>query len=1074
MAAQIFPFGTPLTVVWHLTKPDGTAFNLDGYSYRAYYRTGNKETEATSTHLTASGNTLSITIPADEPVAPGEYALRLVLFQNGNLFCTLNYNAAFVLSRQLGEYTPVENQEEAGQTVHLYTVAQYYLLAPIVPTVGNDGYWYVNGAKITDGNGEYIPSSHTVRYDSTTKYLIIDEGRVDKNGNSIQQTITDIATAITAADDAATNANAKAGLANDAATLANTKAGLANDAATLANSKAGLANDAATLANGKAELADTKAGLADAAATRANTAAAAAEHQVDVKRGYGIDSVTEPVVSTVNGGTNTIRVTTEDGKTFDFYVRNGKSDAGFFATSTALSSTIPSPNVGDYAFVSEAGDGTFPAYIYVCTTAGTWTATTNEFTPDDPTDVLDVLNSSSTTAALSANQGKVLDEKITQHFYARADFVGEGSTSISSNKFANIIPLHTYRFHLNNWQKGATSTLWVFSVNSYDSSDNATTVLSVRGDEQLSSFYDVQLPSNSVSFYIQARIAEDVSASCLIEDVTDSLAAQDGVWKTKQNPTALTKLQIKVDTLKFASTTSGAVRLYYVPCSIGDYFLITATGSSEATFRYGFSANIPASDGDLISAKGFSLSSVYLKTESAPANGYFSVYCNATTFPDVTIYKLAYTPLGDNVRQNTDNIEELYSKTKEARQGFLGSVEIVGADTTMVSSDKLTDVIVGHTYRFYLNNWTFGHTGSYHVFEAVAVDNVGTETVLVYERGDAGTAKAYYETTIPSGTVALIIKGRVASPNIGVCYIDDVTAIYNKSIHLDICILGNSYSADAWRYVPRMLLDYGITCNIDFYYRGSGSLHDLDEQWLSDSAKDISYEDGREHSRFHFAVDSREIQIPWKWKVRTIMSAHDIVALRHWDIITLQQRGNGGYSADIQYYEPYLQNVLKKIYAICNYPVNLWWFNSYNGVNDDGATMNAASMSVQGQVYHSYPFDDVIPAGTAVFNARLNSTLSALGDSTGHKLMAEDNIHLQEGLPCYITALTVVQAILDKYKPGATVFGNTFRATAANIEDCGMDVTANGESTGVTDDNCYLAQKAAIVARNSPFTIIGI
>lgn len=119
------------------------------------------------------------------------------------------------------------------------------------------------------------------------------------------------------------------------------------------------------------------------ATTRANEAAAAAEHQVDVQRGYGIDSVTQVVRSTANGGDNTIRVTTEDGKTFDFYVKNGKSSAGFFATAAALSAAISSPNVGDYAFVSKAADGSFPAYIYVCATAGTWTATEEEYDGDN-------------------------------------------------------------------------------------------------------------------------------------------------------------------------------------------------------------------------------------------------------------------------------------------------------------------------------------------------------------------------------------------------------------------------------------------------------------------------------------------------------------------------------------------------------------------------------------------------------------------------------------------------------------------------------------------------------------------
>ena len=471
MAAQIFPFGTALTVVWHLTKPDGTPFSLNGYSYHVYYKTGNKEIEANSSHLAASGNTLSIVIPAAEPVAPGEYAMRLVLRQNGNLFCTLNYNAAFVLSRQLAVDPAMQNQEQAGSVVHLYTVAEFYLLAPVVPVVGEDGFWWVNGARIVTPDGENVPADHSVRYDSTTKYLIIDEGRVDASGQSIQQTITDVADALAdwerryaeaegsedeseagdgsrwgafkAADasrqeyetsrqqaegqgDYSSDPNSRRvkELARQTAETARQKAEgqLGNSDPDYAASRIKKELDRqkaeGQLGSGDADYADSRikkeidrqtaegtpdddpddptvltrwaqykravaaTEAANTATDRANTAAEAAEHQVDVKRGYGIQSVTQPVVATTNGGVNTIRVTTEDGKTFDFQVRNGKSSAGFFQTAALLNSGIPAPNVGDYAFVSKAEDGSFPAYIYVCTTAGTWSATEAEYDGD--------------------------------------------------------------------------------------------------------------------------------------------------------------------------------------------------------------------------------------------------------------------------------------------------------------------------------------------------------------------------------------------------------------------------------------------------------------------------------------------------------------------------------------------------------------------------------------------------------------------------------------------------------------------------------------------------------------------
>ena len=197
MAYRHYPITTPLVILWHFSKPDGTTFSLDGYSYRLYYRNGNRETEAESTMLSHDGNILSFVYPADAPRYEGEYSLRLDVFRglSNNKFITINYQNAFVLSRLTDSETPeeYEDTEPQSETVHLFTVAQYALLQPIIPTVGADGYWYVDGIPVVDGSGNYVTAEHTMRYDATTHNIIIDEGRTDPAGVSIEQTITGIA-----------------------------------------------------------------------------------------------------------------------------------------------------------------------------------------------------------------------------------------------------------------------------------------------------------------------------------------------------------------------------------------------------------------------------------------------------------------------------------------------------------------------------------------------------------------------------------------------------------------------------------------------------------------------------------------------------------------------------------------------------------------------------------------------------------------------------------------------------------------------------------------------------------------
>ena len=403
----------------------------------------------------------------------------------------------------------------------------------------------------------------------------------------------------------------------------------------------------------------------------------------------------------------------------------------------------------------------------------------------------------------------------------------------------------------------------------------------------------------------------------------------------------------------------------------------------------------------------------------------------------------------------------------KADSHFLAHASLTGIGNETISTKKFTGFIVGHTYRFYLINWIKGTSSSYHQFGIKGFDDQNVETTILSVRGDA-TLHEYYDVTIPDGVVAFQIYGRISSGVVAECHIEDITALVSgRPTHLNICILGNSYSADAWRYVPTMLLAYGITCKIEFYYRGSGSLWDLDDQWTNDSQYDIANEDNTTHIRLHFGVDSRKSP---NWVSKTRKSAKDIIESGTWDIVVIQQRGN--YCRLLSDYSPYLQNVIDKIMASCNYPFELWWFEAYNGVAQNPIEgRNQESLDAQKIIYKAYPFSQIIPAAAAVFGGQKDSVFAEIGDSTYKHLYSSDDSHLQEGLPCYLVACVVVQTILNKLYFPASVLGDQFRPTQENIADLGMDSTANGQSTGVTDDNCKKAQKEALIACRSPFDI---
>ena len=280
--------------------------------------------------------------------------------------------------------------------------------------------------------------------------------------------------------------------------------------------------------------------------------------------------------------------------------------------------------------------------------------------------------------------------------------------------------------------------------------------------------------------------------------------------------------------------------------------------------------------------------------------------------------------------------------------------------------------------------------------------------------------------------------------------------------HINICVLGNSYANDAFSYVPFILGEYGYTCKIHIYYRGSGSLKDLDEQWSDTDQYGTASLDGKRHIRLHFSIDTRVEQ---RWRKESVASAEEILSLDKWDIVTLQQVSS--HARHIDTYEPYLNNVIQRINSQCNYPFSLGWFMAYNRAKDNADEENLATQQL---ICDRYPFGIVFPVAAAVFSAQDNVVLGDLGDSEYKRMYASDNIHLQEGIPCYLAALTISETILKQCFHRGSVIGNHIRPTDSWIKSIN-GITPDGHSIGVTEENCALAQQVAVNAYKHKFEI---
>ena len=279
---------------------------------------------------------------------------------------------------------------------------------------------------------------------------------------------------------------------------------------------------------------------------------------------------------------------------------------------------------------------------------------------------------------------------------------------------------------------------------------------------------------------------------------------------------------------------------------------------------------------------------------------------------------------------------------------------------------------------------------------------------------------------------------------------------------LRVLVLGNSYAADAWSYVPMILKNHGIDIEVKMYYRGALALEQLYRRWESTEYQDTEegYLPGL-YTRYLYYCNTG-IGKDY-WQILSRQSAKECVAEGDWDIISIQQMSVASLYEES--YEPYARYIVDLIRQGMPTPYTLAFSQIFTRSSHDNIE---ASMTEQGKFWKKEPFNMLLPYGTAVYNARTNEVLSALGNSVKKNLWCSDGIHIQEGLPKYLAALAIVQSIFDRYYTGMSVLGDTLRVTDAMLTQWRM-IEKRDNCVGVTEENCLLAQKCAILAVKHPW-----
>lgn len=209
-----YGIGTPLSVQWHLNKPDGTPFSLAGYTYTLKYKANRGSGIARSTNVTTDdegklSNVIVWNFAGHEQVATGVYDLELTIYRSGKKLCQSTYLGAFSLEKHVQKFPEMIHtlqreanmHEQQAAVVELFSAAEWWMYKPVEPVAGSDGFWYVNGSIVLDDNDNPVPTKYSVRFDHEDQCLYVYVGVYGEESYQEIQKITDVADIIAYAKD---------------------------------------------------------------------------------------------------------------------------------------------------------------------------------------------------------------------------------------------------------------------------------------------------------------------------------------------------------------------------------------------------------------------------------------------------------------------------------------------------------------------------------------------------------------------------------------------------------------------------------------------------------------------------------------------------------------------------------------------------------------------------------------------------------------------------------------------------------------------------------------------------------
>lgn len=279
-----------------------------------------------------------------------------------------------------------------------------------------------------------------------------------------------------------------------------------------------------------------------------------------------------------------------------------------------------------------------------------------------------------------------------------------------------------------------------------------------------------------------------------------------------------------------------------------------------------------------------------------------------------------------------------------------------------------------------------------------------------------------------------------------------------ENVHDDtqsVLIIGNSYSRDAFSYVPALLQEAGV--NVDI------SILCLNGKALS------THYDVLQHNRPQYDIDTYEYE-SHRWHTYSDTTALQTITSKDWKLVIMQEG-----SIVAREYQKTSNNVNNTITYLRNALPNATFSYMLNPPHPLGHSTLAGThnneeyviiKNVAYELANESLVSDIVPCGTAIQNAR-QTELQLLGD---YGDLSYEGKHLQEGLPCLIEAYVGAAYIANFFHYPFDINSSSLKINQTWVSQQHIP-GKHGKAIEGDEEQYELCKAVAIDAANYPFEI---